>query len=268
MVSIAGVVLGWVVYAPDSQVHLVACDVGQGDGILIFQGTTQVVIDGGPDEAVLACLSRYMPFWDRNIELVVLTNGDADHVTGLIEVIKRYEVGKLVANSLIKDTDRFERFRQVVAESGVEEYAPRQGDQIKVGELVFKVMWPSEAILGASTFYGSNGNDQSVVLQLQYGEFDTLLTGDVGERVEASREWPEVEVLKVGHHGSRYSSSSDFLEAVSPEIAVISSGEDNRYGHPAPDALQRLEAVGAKILRTDRDGDVEVVTDGKKYWVN
>ena len=264
-----GLVLGWVAYSPDNNVHVIACDVGQGDGILIQQAQTQILIDGGPDEAVLSCLSRHMPFWDREVELVVLTNGDADHVTGLIEVVKRYQVGKLVTNDLIKDTDRFRLFEEVVQERGVEKYAPKVGDQIKVGDLRFDVLWPNEAVLGSSTMYSANkGNEQSVVVKLSYGEFDVLLTGDIGEETEDKlMGLSEVEVLKVGHHGSRYSSSSEFLERVSPQVAVISAGEKNNYGHPAPDALQRLEAVGAQILRTDELGDVEIVSDGQRYWI-
>lgn len=282
--AILGLGFGFVWFAPDDKVHVVACDVGQGDGILIFQGSNQVLVDGGPNDTVLSCLRQFVPFWDRHVELMVLTNPDADHLTGLIEVLKRYEVGKVVTNNLVKDTARFAAFRQAVINANVAVYGPSQGDQLIVGDLKFELLWPKEKlgdasiwlasaderVLGANT-YGEEVNEDSVMMKLTYGDFDVILTGDAGIPTETalveSGEASDVEVLKVGHHGSKYSSGEGFLEAVKPEVALISAGAKNRYGHPTPEAIGRLEAVGARILRTDQDGDIEVVSDGKSYWV-
>ena len=277
-------VFSFVFSRPDSTVHVIACDVGQGDAILITQGESQVLIDGGPNDAVLSCLGGNIALWDRKIELVVLTNADADHMTGLIEVLKRYEVEKLVTNHLVKDTARFKAFREAVQESGVSVYAPQKGDSIRVGELYFDVLWPatklgdakvwneevSEAVLGANTYSQSRGNEQSVVLQLSFGEFDVLLTGDIGEVTEkillGDGVLEDVEVLKVGHHGSKYSSGEGFLNAIQPELALISVGK-NRYGHPTQEALERLEDIGMQILRTDEVGNIEIVSDGRRFWI-
>lgn len=284
VISLVALVFSFVFSRPDSMVHVIACDVGQGDAILITQGESQVLIDGGPNDAVLSCLGSNIAVWDRKIELMVLTNADADHLTGLIEVLKRYEVEKLVTNHLVKDTARFQAFREAVQESGVSVYAPQKGDSIRVGKLYFDVLWPvtklgdklvwneevSEAVLGANTYSSRKGNEQSVVLQLRYGEFDALFTGDIGESTERdlvdSGSLGDIEVLKVGHHGSKFSSGESFLDALDPELAIISVGR-NRYGHPTGEVLGRLKTTGAQILRTDETGDVEIISDGKTFWL-
>src|SRR3989344_2438350 len=120
--AIAGLVvlvIGIIWYWPDADVHLVVCDVGQGDGIVIWRGSAQVVVDGGPDQKIVDCLSRFVPFWDRSIELMVLTHPEADHVTGLVKVLKRYAVGQLVTSNVAKDTRVFGEFKQAVAKNQV-----------------------------------------------------------------------------------------------------------------------------------------------------
>ncbi len=324
--AVAGVLCGFVWFKPDNNLHLVVCDVGQGDAILVIKGSDQVLIDGGPDDAVLSCLARYVPFWDREIELVVMTNGDADHMTGLIEVMRRYSVVKMVANNLVKDTEKFKALREEVLQNRVPVYGPEAGDEIQItsttgtkstksttgstgsisststkstigstertggtGELILKVLWPEERlgnelvwaslsedagelnqVLGANTYSTSQANEQSVAMKLAFGDFEAVLTGDVGIESEPqilTEGIGKVAVLKVGHHGSRYSTSSEFLGVVDPDVAVISVGKKNRYGHPSPEVVERLQAMGAKILRTDEVGDVEIVTDGARYWI-
>jgi len=285
-ISFVGIIIGAVWFTPDQNLHLIACNIGQGDAILITQGNNQILIDGGPNESVLSCLSKYVPFWDRTIELVVLTNADADHLTGLIEVINRYEVNQLVTNHLFKDSQRFTTFRQAVIDHQVKVHAPKAGESIQVtgtDPVTMQVLWPTIAlgnqdiwlastndqVLGANT-YGSDGNEQSVVLKLTYGDFDALLTGDIGSPTETalleSGTLTDIELLKVGHHGSKYSSTVPFLDTIKPEISIISSGK-NSYGHPTPEAIEHLTTAGSQIFRTDQDGDVHLVTDGSKYWI-
>jgi len=293
--AVVGVVVSFFWLKPDSKVHVAFCNVGQGDGILVVYGQTQVLIDGGPSDSVLSCLSDYVPYWDNEIELVVLTNADSDHMTGLIEVLKRYRVEKLVTNHLFKDTARFEAFREAVISSGVSVYAPQQGDVIKVStkpglvKLEFEVLWPQERlgdklvwssiakasddnnILGLNSYSKTKGNDQSVVLAMHFGEFDALFTGDIGEEVEkvlaGNGVLEDVEVLKVGHHGSKFSSTSEFLDEIDAEVAVVSVGK-NSYGHPTQEALARIENSGSKVIRTDTYGTVEIVSDGKNFWLS
>ena len=269
VVLVAGIVWQW----PDTKVHVVACDVGQGDGIVIWRGSTQVVIDGGPNNKIVDCLSKFVPFWDRAIELMVLTHPEADHMTGLIEVLERYEVEQLVTGNVGKSTGVFGRFKQAVEGDGVPVHIAVAGEEIRVNGLEFEVVNPRQIedkrVLGARVMK-EGVNEMSVVLRLEYAEFSALFTGDISSDTEEalinSGADLRSDVLKVGHHGSKYSSGQAFLAAVKPVVAIISVGK-NRYGHPTQEALERLKAVGAKILRTDEAGDVEVVSDGEKVWV-
>lgn len=283
---VAGVVLVWsaAFWLPDDKLHVVACDVGQGDAILIWLKSTQVLVDGGPNPRVIECLSEFVPFWDRKIEVVVLTHPQDDHMSGLVEVFERFDVEHLVMSGVMNKTESFEDFREAVSEEDVMIDIVKRGDELKVGSMVFKVLWPRER-LGDVSFWESfdsakilgsasetrDVNKSSVVLELVYGAFEVLLTGDIGLEVEralvAERVLNDVDVLKVAHHGSKYSSSSEFLREIDPELAVISVSSRNSYGHPTSDSLMRLDEVGARVLRTDEEGDVEIVSDGEGYWV-
>lgn len=268
---------------PSGGTRVIACDVGQGDAILITKGSNQVLVDGGPSgEKVLACLSRHLPFWDRTIELIVLTNTDFDHMNGLSSVVERYQLSQFVTSDGVHESQALTRFRDTLVAAGVSAAAVEQGDTIYVGvrdRLELKVLWPPEVeeqylavfgdqldarereqILGASAKRGDL-NERSVVLLLEEEGYRVLLMGDSGFQTEKEmvegKVVPDIDYLKVGHHGSKYASSVEFLELVSPETAVISVGK-NRYGHPTEEAIGRLEAVGARVLRTDEAGDVVV----------
>ena len=269
-----------VFYFPDNNLHLVFCNVGQGDAILVSKGFNQVLIDGGPDERVLECLSDNLPFWDRTIEMVVLTHPQADHLTGLISVLERYNVGHFVINNIVNDTERFWRFREALIEEGTEIYNPKVGDKIKIANMSFTVLWPqeklgnplvwkreaSEKVLGASAYSG-NFNETSVVLQFSFGKFCALLTGDIGQATESQLDRVQpCQVLKLAHHGSKYSTSTEFLKKIQPDLAVISVGK-NSFGHPSQEALERLASADAKILRTDQNSEIEIVSDGKRWRV-
>ena len=266
---------------PDNRLHLVFCNVGQGDAILVIHGSNQVLIDGGPTGGeVLACLSDNLPFWDRQLEMVVLTHPDADHLTGLIDVIERYSVSQFVVNSLAKDTAGFWQFREAVLAEGTPVFSPQAGETIKFGDARFQVLWPQqrygeslvwqpeisqEKVLGAAVGPQKEINDTSIVLKLTFGHFDVLLPGDISTKIETQLSLEKIEVLKVAHHGSKFSTDEAFLAKVKPELAVISVGH-NRFGHPTQEVLDRLTAVGAKILRTDQAGEIEIVSDGKSWY--
>lgn len=270
---------GTIFSLPDQKLHLIFCDVGQGDAILITRGQTQVLIDGGPNNQVLGCLSKHMPFWDRNLELVILTHPEADHLTGLISVVERYNVRQLLGNSLINETGVFSKFREEVIKQKIPVYSPKRGDKIKLGKLELKIRYPLEKLgdeivwkksgtlsaLELATF-GGNFNQTAIVFELIYGKFKALLTGDIGVKEENQIQIEPAEVLKVAHHGSKYSTGKEFLEKVQPALAVISVGASNRYGHPHPETLERLREVGIKILRTDLNGEIEIVSDGQTWY--
>lgn len=267
---------------PQRYATLVACDVGQGDAILITKGYNQVLIDGGPSsEKVLDCLIRHTPFWDRHLELIVLTNTDADHLRGLVAVLERYSLSEFVTADGVKESETLEQFLSLIKEKKVNVKGVERGDVIMVGtrdSLAFKVLSPKsvdeqymavysnqienpkrEQILGASAKRGDL-NERSVVLLWDESGYMTLLTGDAGDQTEnemlEAGILPDVDLLKVGHHGSKYASSLEFLEMVKPEQAIISVGKNNRYGHPTAETLARLSKIGAHIERTDTEGEI------------
>lgn len=256
LILLLGLIWGAVFQLPDNQLHLVFCDVGQGDAALISYKQVQVLVDGGPNNQVLDCLSSHLPFWDRDIEMVVLTHPEADHFTGLIEVIKRYNILQFVVNSENNDSLGFQEFRQLMLAEGVPVYNPKTGDQIKTGPIQLAVLWPKQsAVLGAESGQ-ENLNDTSIVLKLVFAGFTALFTGDISSLVEKQLDLTKVDLLKVAHHGSKYSTGEEFLQAIKPKTAVISVGR-NQWGHPTEEVLTRLQSIGAKILRTD-ENEVEI----------
>ncbi len=260
-----GLIWATIFSLPDNNLHLVFCDVGQGDAILIYQGSNQILVDGGPNQSVLNCLANQMPFWDREIEMVIATHPEADHITGLIDVIERYNVKQFVVSSIGKDSAAFKEFQKAVLEENSEIYFPQAGDKIKLKSLTLSILWPQsqEKVLGSTTTE-KEINDTSIVFLLSYGNFDALLTGDVSTKVESQLDLSDVEVLKVAHHGSKYSTSEEFLKQIQPELVVISVGK-NPFGHPTEEVIERLG--NKEILRTDEIGEVEVVSDGEKWGI-
>lgn len=277
------VILSWaaVFSLPDNRLHLVFCDVGQGDAILISYKSTQVLVDGGPDSKVIRCLASNMPFWDRTLEMIILTHPQADHFTGLIDVIKRYNISQFVINSVVSDSAGFWEFHQAVLTERTPVYSPKARDRLKIGPMEFLILWPEqklgdplvwqkegltdkEKILGVASIAGEI-NKTSIVLKLSFDNFDALLTGDIGFDIEKQLELAPVEVLKVAHHGSKYSTSQEFLKQVKPALAVISVGK-NRFGHPTKEVIEELRDLDIKILRTDEEGEIEIVSDGKNWY--
>ena len=267
--------------SPDNKLHLIACDVGQGDAILVTYRKTQILVDGGPDRSVLTCLSEYMPFWDREIEVVILTHPEADHLTGLIEVFKRYRVKTLVATPLDVSSQGYQVLKNIVGGSGAKVVNPTSGMVIRLGLLYLDIVYPVSKDLGLTNSsinndvlgaFSSNKspNDFSIVTNLRLGEFDALLTGDIGPKVTndvlATGKIRDIDYIKIPHHGSKNGLTKELLEASVPEIAVISVGK-NPWGHPNKEVLELLESYELDIYRTDQHGNVEVVTDGKKWWL-
>ena len=240
-------------------------DVGQGDAALVSSGRTQLLIDGGPDRAVLASLGRAMPPLDRRIEFVVLTHPHTDHYRGLIEVVKRYRVDTLIVGVPGKEAE----YRDFVAEARRRgtKVVRAAGQRVSLGPaLRAEVVDPLEPLPDRAV---SDPNNASVVLMVTAGVSKILMTGDAGfeqeRRLLADGRALDADVLKVGHHGSRTSSSAPFLQAVTPRDAVVSSGEGNKYGHPTAAALARLTGAGAAVYRTDQRGTVTVTFERSGY---
>lgn len=282
-----GLVILVVSQMPGEKAKMVVCDVGQGDGIIIIKGSNQILIDGGPSsEKILSCLEEYVPFWDRTIELIVLTNSDFDHMNGLGVVVERYRVIEFVTADGVHSGDALNKLTGKLVNAKIRVEAVERGDKIYVGgsetrkKMVFEVLWPPdtseenvaifsnqmdsakrEQILVASAKRGDL-NERSVVLLLLEDNKKILLTGDSGDQAEKELlkmgNLPQIDVLKVGHHGSKYASSLEYLQKLAPPLAVISVGAKNRYGHPTTETLDRLKQVGAQVRRTDEDGTIVI----------
>jgi competence protein ComEC len=259
---------------PDDKLHVSFLDVGQGDAILIQTPNGQdILIDGGPDpQKINLELSKKLPFWDRTIDLVVCTQPQADHITGLIEVLQRYKVKQVLEPGLSYNSSIHQEWCSLVEEKQIKRDKAQAGQEIDLGNAGIKLEVlnpPASLWVGTSDDVNNNG----VVLRLSWGKFSFLFTADIGEEVEfeliGQRANLKSTMLKVSHHGSKTSTSQQFLAAVNPEVAVISVGEDNSFGHPSPEVLERLiDRLGEdNVYRTDEDGTIEFITDGEKLWV-
>ncbi|MFY9461616.1 MAG: ComEC/Rec2 family competence protein [Candidatus Sungiibacteriota bacterium] len=244
-------------------------DVGQGDAIFIESpGGNQVLIDGGPDNSVLAKLGEVMPFWDRSIDLVILTHPHADHLDGLVEVLKRYDVGTVLESGVNHTIPEYAEWHELLEEKNVKVVIAKAGQRIQLSDAAYlDILTPLEDFIGKSP---KDMHDATVVSKLTYASTAILFMADAERPLEfrlldSSFQILDSDILKAGHHGSKTSSSEGFLEAVSPEIAVISTGKKNRYGHPHQEVIDRLNKLGIKIFRTDTDGDVTFVSNGVQF---
>lgn len=265
-------VIPWllVYFGPDGRLHLTVFDVGQGDAIFIeTPGGRQVLIDGGEDpQLVLSRLGDAMPPWDRSIDLIVVSHPDGDHLGGLPDVLERYEVARILDPEIPTDSALGDAWERAATNEGASLVRAQRGQQFRIGDVHLDVLWPPATHLDKA---GSDDNNNSVVLRLRYGEFCALLTGDIEAPAEqelvSSGNVSRCSVLKVGHHGSDTSTTPAFLDAVAPRVALISAGVDNRFGHPSPEVVERLQDAGVRIFRTDTHGSIELITDGRQTWV-
>lgn len=250
----------------DKKLHVVFCDVGQGDAIFIkTSGGSDILIDGGPDDAVLSCLGKHMPFWDKTLEILILTHPDADHVTGLIDVIKRYTVIRFYTSKVEGKTDVYRQFLATLQEENIKQNYLWLGDKFTFKDgLIMETLWPTREWNGVAT------NSFSVTELLSYKKLKVLLTGDLDaeQMSQVSSLAGDVNLLKIPHHGSRFGLTSEILDVLSPDLAVISVGKNNRYGHPTPFILDLLKSVNIKTLRTDQNGEAEIISDGTIWKVN
>lgn len=249
---------------PDGRMHVWFFDVGQGDSAFMRMPEGQtVLIDGGPSDSVLERLGSVMPYFDRDLDLVILTHPHADHLDGLVEVLKRYEVGMVLFGGVDYDSSVYDEFLSELLDGGRfggRFVAASQDTDFVIGPVLLDVLYPFEQIYGESF---SNLNNSSVVFELGYGDLKILFTGDaeagVEEELVTHGSLEDVDILKVGHHGSDTSSGNEFLGVVEPELAIISVGSGNQFGHPKDEVLERLEKAGVEVRRTDVEGTVELV---------
>lgn len=263
-------ILIWSVVLSSSktQLEIIFFDIGQGSAVFIKDSSgNKILIDGGPGNEILNKIARETPRFSRKLNLIVLTHPDSDHLNGALEVLKNYEIAGVLEPCIQDDLSAFKQWQEIIIQRKTKRVCARSGQRIKLADgAVIDILYPFFS-LEEGVF--SNTNDASIIVRLDYGKNCFLLTGDAPKKIESllinAGLHLDCEVLQVGHHGSKTSTSQEFLETVSPEIAVISAGQDNRYGHPHQEVLDRL--AGVKIYRTDLDGDVEFRCDKTRCQV-
>ncbi|OHB22444.1 MAG: hypothetical protein A2939_02685 [Parcubacteria group bacterium RIFCSPLOWO2_01_FULL_48_18] len=229
-------------------------DIGQGDSSFInLEGGVQILVDGGPNSRVLERLAEVMKPTDRYIDVVMLTHPQADHLDGLVEVMNRYQVGVFLYNGDASKIGAYGELMRTIKEKNIPTVVVDAKDMITNGDSRMTVWWPP------AEFVAKNPNDRSLVIGLKTPALSALFTGDITSKVEKLLRGKglRAQVLKVPHHGSKYSSSMQLLKLVQPKVSVIESGK-NRYGHPTKETLSRLAAVGSRVFRTDTQGTIKV----------
>lgn len=262
-------ILAWLAVGELAKPHFLEVnffDVGQGDAIFIEDPHGhQILIDGGSTSTVLGKLAKEMPFWDKSLDLIVLTHPERDHMAGLIEVLKRYRIDYILWTGVIRDTSEYKAWREEIAKEKAVIKIAKAGQKVKLGKNTeLDILYPLEKLEGQEA---KNSNDTSIVSRLVFNQDSFLFTGDADKSVEENLLAENVEidsdVLKVGHHGSKTSTTEKFVAEVSPEFAIIPVGKKNTYGHPTNEVLERLKKYDTKILRTDLNGDIKIISDGK-----
>ena len=255
----------------DNYLRVYFLDVGQGDAEFIqAPNGNQVLIDGGPDDKIIQELGKIMPFDDRSIDLLILTHPHADHVNGLIEVLKRYKVDKIIENNVPYDSPEYIEWENEKTKAQVIE--AHAGQVVDLGDgVTLNILSPNQQSL-ASNEKVKNIHDYMVVSRLDYGQERVLFMGDAETQLErklvlTNNASLDAQFLKIGHHGSKTSTTQEFLDAVKPIAAFIEVGARNRYGHPTQPVLERLESSGVKYYRTDIDGRIELDMDGQNYKI-
>ncbi len=250
-------------HTPSANTKLYFLDVGQGDAeLVVLPGNIKVLIDGGPDSKVLGELSKVLPATDRYIDLVVMSHPQTDHFTGLISVLNRYRVGALLTSGNRGPAKSYADLEKAIAKNKVPVVVLGEGDKIAHGVDTFNILSPDPYLLT-----GAEPNDWVLVMKLVSNGVRALYNGDIDSHIEDTlikKYDMALDVLKVAHHGSKFSSSEDFLRAAQPKISVIEVGAKNTYGHPTQQTLAHLVSIGSKIFRTDKDGMIKLeVKDGR-----
>ncbi|OHA84895.1 MAG: hypothetical protein A2408_01400 [Candidatus Yonathbacteria bacterium RIFOXYC1_FULL_52_10] len=267
--SIFCALVGWqyLAYRADARLLTIAfLDVGQGDAIYVrAPGGGDMLIDGGPDRGMLRSLAEVMPFFDRTVNVILVSNPDKDHIAGFIPLLERYGIGAVVEPGTIGASGVYEALKQK-GDTHATRIVARRGTVIDLGGGAhFEVLFPDRDVSGVTT------NTGSIVGRLIYGDTSVMFPGDAPDEIEQyvlvlDGEKVNSDILKAGHHGSRTSSVPEFVAAVSPQTAVISSGSNNSYGHPHKETLDTFQEADIEVLNTADQGTIIFKSDGKTIW--
>ncbi len=261
----------------EMEIHFL--DVGQGDAIYIRTPYDQdILIDGGPDKNVLSELGRVMPFWDHEIDIMILTHPHSDHVTGLVEVLRRFDVKEIYYTGVLHTAPDYLTWLNEIQKQNLHLNIVQDFFAVKLGpDLELQFLAPQKNLINKKV---EELNNTSIVNKLIYGKTSFLFMGDAEVEEEAelledvkitSENTSSYElksnVIKLGHHGSTSSSSEVFLQAVKPELGIICVGTDNEFGHPHLQTIKRLERLQIPFLRTDLDGRITIISDAQNFWI-
>ena len=274
---------------PDEKLHVVMCDVGQGDAMLVIKGFQQTLIDAGKGNAVLGCLQEFLPFWDRHIEVVIITHDDADHAHGMISVFEYYSIGALFRNSPVEPTELSAELDKLIDNYQIKRQYLSQGQKISLKnekqDVEFYAIWPDQSYLKNKektetkqntnrrevSSFDINDNNLSISGYIVYGELEIITTGDIDDQVEqaliASNMTKDIDIIKIAHHGSKYSNSTAFIGKTAPETALIGVGQKNSFGHPATRVIDLLRYSNINTYLTSSNGNIEITSDGKSYTI-
>lgn len=241
-------------------------NIGQGDAIFIESPTgTQIVVDGGPNNTLMREISKVMPWYDRHIDMLVVTNPDRDHYEGFISLLKKYSTATLLEPGTTNDNDVYKHFQKQISDRGIKKVVARRGQVIDIGGGAYlQILFPDRDVSGLSP------NDGSIVMKLVYGETSIMLQGDSTAKIEnyllaLGTTTLKSTILKAGHHGSRTSSDENYVRVVDPEWTVISSGVENDYGHPHKEILETMDKLGIPTYDTCNNGKIVFESDGKTF---
>lgn len=273
--SILGIFLYQYFSFNDGKMHVIFCNVGQGDGVLIKDAQGEYFMqDGGPDEKILSCMERHMPFWKRKVQIAFLSHPHSDHFVGYLSVLKRYAVSEFVHENLVNHTAVYKSLENFLKKNNIQARLGIVGDVYKTKSgMEFKIIGPSQEFIESTSPRGYIGESEgfaNLIIVLKYKNFEILFTGD--SQVEGLTEAlgyirnNSIELLLVPHHGSRFGLSESLMADIDPKVAVISVGKNN-YGHPSREILQLLKNQKIPYFRTDKYGDIEIVSDGERFWV-
>lgn len=305
MLALIGTVfLFYFFYTQLSELEVNFFDIGQGDSIFIKTPYGQnIIIDGGPDNKVVKKIAKNLSWWDKRIDLMILSHSHDDHVTGLVDVLKRYDVKNILYTGAVHSSPNYLEWLEVINKKQIPLKIIKEPQTINLGEdLFFEIIYPFESLAGLEV---ENINNSSIVMKLIYSDISFLFSGDSEIEIEekillsdlkdfdflkSKKDFKDKElkwgindvlsadVFKAGHHGSDTSNSQDFLEAIflsdfseqKEKFFVIQVGEENNFGHPSLRILKRVERLGVNVLRNDNDGDIKFISDGEKleYFKN
>lgn len=254
----------------DDNFHLYFLDVGQGDALYARDKSgNDILIDGGPDLSILTGIGNAMLYNDRVIDYLVLTHPHADHLFGLVEVVKRYEVKNIILTDAIATTQEYQEFLNIIKDKNIHTILANNGEIYKIGDnFNFQIIYPDESFKDTNI---KNLNNTSIIGKIIFGSVSIQATGDAEKDLQgkiANKYCDQLSsnIIKIAHHGSKNGINTNFFDCVNPEMAIISVGFDNKFGHPHQETLEFLNKNNVKTLRTDEQSTIEIISDGINFW--